>query len=250
MLKPIEPNGNTHLAMRVVDHVQALIERGELRPGDKLPPERDLSRELKISRASLRSGIGSLAAMGVIDVRHGVGNFVASGPPAIGLSSLRLLSALHGFMPWHMFETRLILESSIAALAAERGTEKQFDALAGEIEQMYKSVDRPAEYLLHDTNFHRLVSQASGNPILAALMETITASLYDDRKKTVEHASDLRRTTESHRQVYRQISGHKPTAAKKAMERHIRLAEAAHTREQARRRQPGSKQGARRRSIR
>ena len=58
--------------MQVVNHVRALIESGSLQPGDKIPPERELARSLKISRASLRTGIGYLAAMGVMKIRHGV----------------------------------------------------------------------------------------------------------------------------------------------------------------------------------
>ena len=74
----------THRAMQVVNHIRSLIENGTLQPGDKIPPEREFARSLKISRASLRTGIGYLAAMGVMKVRHGVGTFVADGPPEFG----------------------------------------------------------------------------------------------------------------------------------------------------------------------
>ena len=84
-------SSDTQLAMQVVNHVREKIEDGTLQPGDKIPPEREFARKLKISRASLRTGIGYLAAMGVMNVRHGVGTFVADGPPEIGKSSLGLL---------------------------------------------------------------------------------------------------------------------------------------------------------------
>ena len=58
--------------MHVVDHIRTLLEKGTLQPGDKIPPEREFARELKISRASLRTGIGYLAAMGVMKIKHGV----------------------------------------------------------------------------------------------------------------------------------------------------------------------------------
>lgn len=235
MPRPTENDSSKHLAMRVVDYVQTLLERGELGPGDKLAPERDLSRQLRISRASLRSGIGTLAAIGIIEVRHGIGNFVADGPATIGRSSLRLLGALHGFQPWQMFESRLILESNLAALAAERASKKQMEALAAELDRMSESETRPTDYLLHDISFHRLIAEASGNPILAALVETMTASLYDSRKKTVERTSNLRQTTESHHKIFREIRAGKSAAARKAMEQHLRLAEAAEGKEKPRR---------------
>ena len=89
--------------MQVVNHITALIEKGTLKPGDKIPPERELARSLKISRASLRAGLGYLAAMGVMKVRHGVGAFVADGPAELGKASLSLMGLLHGFQSWQMF---------------------------------------------------------------------------------------------------------------------------------------------------
>src|ERR1700739_33418 len=102
---------DTQRTMQVVNHIGALIESGALQPGDKIPPEREFAESLKISRASLRTGIGYLAAMGVLKVKHGVGTFVADGPPEFGKASLSLMGALHGFQTWQMFEARLILES-------------------------------------------------------------------------------------------------------------------------------------------
>src|SRR6202011_3508097 len=114
--------------MQVVEHVRSLISSGEVHPGDRLPPERELARKLKISRSSLRAGIGFLCAMGVLKSRHGAGTFVSSGPPA-----LSVLGALHGFLPWQMFEARLVLESNVAALAAERATDEHIAELAEEV---------------------------------------------------------------------------------------------------------------------
>ena len=74
--------------MQVVNHIRSLIENGTLQPGDQIPPEREFAQALKISRASLRTGIGYLAAMGVMKIRHGVGTFVADGPPELGKASL------------------------------------------------------------------------------------------------------------------------------------------------------------------
>ena len=218
---------NTHRAMQVVNHIRAMIESGTLQPGDKIPPEREFARSLKISRASLRTGIGYLVAMGVMKVRHGVGTFVADGPAEFGQTSLSLMGALHGFQSWQMFEARIILESHVAALAAERGKEEHHAALAEEVAEMFASLNAPAEYLIHDVHFHRIISQASGNPILAAVIETITSALYDKRRKTVERSTDLRESAEKHREIYRAIRARKPVEAGKLMEEHLRSAQAA-----------------------
>src|SRR6201986_1314407 len=86
-----ENGGHSQLTLQVVAHVRGLIASGKLHPGDRLPPERELARELKISRSSLRAGIGFLSALGVLKSRPGGGTFVSSGPPALASSSLNVL---------------------------------------------------------------------------------------------------------------------------------------------------------------
>jgi len=216
---------DAQLTTQVVNYIRAKIEDGSLKPGDRIPPERELAKELKISRASLRMGIGYLAAMGVMKVRHGVGTFVADGPAEFGKSSLGLLGALHGFKSWQMFEVRNLLETTLAALAAERGSEEHFTLLAEEVAEMYATIDDPAEYLIHDVRFHRTIAQASGNPILAALMETVSTALYEDRRKTAERAKDRKSSLDAHREIYRAIRTANPVEARKAMERHLQSAE-------------------------
>lgn len=217
----------THRTMQVVNHVRALIENGTLKPGDKIPPERDLARMLQISRASLRTGIGYLAALGIMKIRHGVGTFIADGPPDFGQDSLSFIGALHGFQSWQMFEARILLETGLSALAAERSKEEHLTALAEEVAEMFASVDNPTEYLIHDVAFHRMIAQASGNPILAAIMETIVSSMYDRRRKTVERSTDLRESAGMHREIYRAIRSRKPADARKLMEQHLRMAQEA-----------------------
>ena len=227
MPRTTKDRSDTHRTMQVVNHIQSLIEDGTLKPGDKIPPEREFAQSLKISRASLRTGIGYLAAMGVMKVRHGVGTFVVDGPPQLGKASFSLMGALHGFQLWQMFEARVILESNLAALAAERGKEQHHTALAEAVAETFASVENPSEFLIHDVLFHRIIAQASGNPILAALMETITSTVYDKRRKTVDRSIDLRESAEMHRKIYRAIRARDGAEARKLMERHLRLAEAA-----------------------
>jgi len=218
---------DTQLTSQVINYIRARIEDGTLKPGDRIPPEREFAKELKISRASLRMGIGYLAAMGVMKVRHGVGTFVADGPAEFGKSSLGLLGALHGFLPWQMFEARLVIEASVASLAAERATDEHIAELAEEVAEMYASLTDPHEYLVHDVRFHRTIARAAGNPILAALMETITANLYDNRSLTVANSKDLKESAEMHREIYRAIRSHNSPQAKLSMEQHLNLARMA-----------------------
>jgi GntR family transcriptional repressor for pyruvate dehydrogenase complex len=126
-----------------------------------------------------------------------------------------------------MFEARLVIESNIAALAAERATDEHIAELAEEVAEMYASLEDPQEYLIHDVRFHRTIARASGNPILGTLMETITANLYGDRSKTVQNAQDLKEAAEMHREIYRAIRSHNPIHARQTMEQHLKMASKA-----------------------
>lgn len=82
---------------RVVLHLEHLIINGDLKPGDRLPAERELARQVGVSRPSVRAGLRSLAALGVVESRHGAGTFITAGPPRLSSGPLSLMAALHGF---------------------------------------------------------------------------------------------------------------------------------------------------------
>src|SRR5438045_6401436 len=113
--------GNT-TAEEVVARLRDMIQSGELASGDRLPPERDLAKMLGVSRPTLRAGIRSLTAIGILQSRQGAGTFVAKAEksPTLDSGPLKMMAALHGFTSDEMFEARLALEMSIAAMAAER----------------------------------------------------------------------------------------------------------------------------------
>src|SRR5215207_6253003 len=121
-LKVVQPVRSAPSMEQVVARVYDLIKHRDLQPGDRLPPERELSKQLGISRPSLRAGLSSLISMGVLQSRQGAGTFIVDGPPALDSEPLRLLAQLHGFSFDNMFEARSILEVGAAGLAAERAT--------------------------------------------------------------------------------------------------------------------------------
>jgi GntR family transcriptional repressor for pyruvate dehydrogenase complex len=200
-----------------------MIQGGDLGSGDRLPPERDLAKLLGVSRPTLRAGIRSLTAVGILQSKQGAGTFVAEAQdsPTLDSSALRLLSALHGFTSDEMFEARLALEMSIAGLAAERATSEDTAQLAEEIAGMYASIEKPEQYLVHDMQFHQTVAAASGNRILTALMNMVATILFDYRSKTVKRAIDLKDSAEQHHNIYRAIREHNIDAARDAMRLHL-----------------------------
>src|SRR4029079_199816 len=193
------------------------------RPRARRRPDRALAKRLGVSRPTLRAGIRSLTAVGILQSKQGAGTFVAEAQdsPMLDTSALRLLSALHGFTSDEMFEARLALEMSIAGLAAERANSEDMAALAEEIAGMYASIEKPEQYLVHDMQFHQTVAAASGNRILTALMNMVATILFDYRSKTVKRALDLKDSAEQHHNIYRAIREHNPESARQAMRVHL-----------------------------
>ena len=223
IFKNLKTDQSGSTAEDVVSRLRDMIHSGELSSGDRLPPERDLAKVLGVSRPTLRAGLRSLSAVGILQSRQGSGTFVveAEESPTLDTSALRLLSALHGFTSDEMFQARLALEMSIAALAAENASVEQITLLAEAIAGMYASLDDPEQYLVYDMQFHQLVAAASGNGILTALMNMIAAILYDYRRKTVKRATDLKESAEQHHNIYRAIREHNSDSARQAMRVHL-----------------------------
>ncbi len=215
----------------VVAQVRGLIERGEVRSGDRLPPERDLAQQLGVSRPSVRSGLKSLAAMGVVQIRQGAGTFITGGPPVLASEPLRFLAALHGFSRAQMFEARLVLEVAVAGLAAERATPDKLMVISDETTGMFASLDLPEVFLDHDIRFHQAVAAAADNPILGTVVEMVSKMFYDLRYHTIRTAKDLRVAAEEHRSIYQAVKARDAERARTAMGQHLRRAARAQAQE-------------------
>ncbi len=219
-------------ADQVVRHVALLIERGELKPGDRLAPERELAQQLGVSRPTVRAGLHALAAMGVTESRQGAGTFITEGPPRLGAGPLSFLAALHGFTRDQVFEARKVLEVGAAGLAAERGLADRLAPMAEEVTGMFASMTDPQTFLVHDVRFHRAVAAASANPVLLALVEMVSSLVYETRRETVERAHDLKESAEMHRRIYQAIRDRDPERARAEMTHHLDLARMAQASEE------------------
>lgn len=217
---PKPTDGSTE---QVIAYVRGLIDQGQLTPGDRLPAERDLAVQIGVSRPTVRAGLRALAAMGVVQSRHGSGTYIPDGPPVLGSEPLSFLAALHGFTRDEMYEARRILEVGAAGLAAERALAEHLATIAEEVSNLFATMETPSVFLVHDIRFHRAVAQASGNPIVASLVEMVSALYYEQRRETAERASgrDLRDAAEAHRQIYQAIRARDVEKARSTMNLHL-----------------------------
>jgi GntR family transcriptional repressor for pyruvate dehydrogenase complex len=216
-------DGETAAGAQVVDHVRREIEAGRLGPGDRLPPERELAQRMGVSRPSLRSGLRTLTAMGIIHARRGAGTFIVEGPPHLGKAPLQFMAALHGFTLDQMYEARRMLEVGAASLAATRATGDQLVAMADEITGMYATLEDPQTFLRHDLAFHRAVAAGSGNPIVATIIGTLVEIIWEAGRVNLQGVS-LRESADAHRRIYDAIRARSADRARREMTAHLEQA--------------------------
>lgn len=155
--------------------IKDMIVSGKLHPGDRLPPEKELSEELGLSRSSLREAVKALEVIRVLDVRRGDGTYVTSLEPALLLEAMSFVVDLHGDTSiLEIFAVRRILEPAATALAADTIDE---DTIA-ELKTLIAEVDgsTSVEGLVeHDLEFHRRIVAAAGNSYLSSLIDSLSS---------------------------------------------------------------------------
>lgn len=192
-----------------IDQIKAMIVSGELRPGDRLPPEKDLAERLGLSRNSLREAVKALEVIRVVDVRRGDGTYVTSLEPALLLEAISFGLDLHNDRSvLELFAVRRILESHAAGLAAQRVDAEQIALLADEVDAVDGATSLD-ELVAHDVRLHRLIATFSGNRYLAGLIESLSANTVRARVwrgLTQEGAAE--RTLVEHRALVEALAAH------------------------------------------
>ena len=205
-----------------ISTIKAMIVSGELKPGDRLPPEKELSELLGVSRNSLREAVKSLEFIRVLDVRRGDGTFVTSLEPSQLLEAMAFVVDLHRDRSvLEIFEVRRILEPHAAALAAATITDEQLDALEASISAVdeHTGVDR---MVAHDLEFHSIISAASGNAYLSSLLDSMSSSTTRARIwRGITQQGSAQRTLAEHAAILRALREHDPDMTRAALVLHI-----------------------------
>jgi GntR family transcriptional regulator, transcriptional repressor for pyruvate dehydrogenase complex len=161
----------------VLGQIISLLGEGKLRPGDRLPTERDLATLLGVGRPSLREALSALALLGIIEQKQGRGTFLVDRIDRLPVEPYlyQLMLAKERIFD-DLIEVRELLEPAIAALAAERGTEADLDEIRRSLELFELEVERGADLdseAVAGADFHQTLAQATGNQTLARLIESL-----------------------------------------------------------------------------
>ena len=205
----------------VSDHLQALILQGGLKPGDRLPSQRDLALQLGVSRPSLREAISVLETMGLVTVRVGSGVYVA--PQSARAPLWRFADRCS---PRDVYEARIGLEGYAARLAAQRVTAAEAEQLNAATAAMRDALrdDDIAAMAAADAAFHDLVFTLAANPVLAGMYRPIRDMAVETQRLPMTLRIRLGDTLQEHEEVCRRIIARDSQGAEAAMIWHIRTA--------------------------
>lgn len=202
-----------------------MILSGALRPGDRLPPEPDLARDLGVSRGSLREAVRALTFTGVLRTRQGDGTYVTDLDGAAlldGLGSVVDLASERTLVEF--FQLRRLLEPAACALATARLTDADLDAVAGRLADMERAAaagDRDG-FIDADLGFHHTITDAAGNAVLSSLLRALgLRALRAHRWRARTDAGALDRTIAEHRAILEALRDRDPEAARAAATAHL-----------------------------
>jgi GntR family transcriptional repressor for pyruvate dehydrogenase complex len=190
----------------IISRLYYLIQSGEIKPGERLPPERDLAKIFGVSRPTLRNGIRWLTLAGCLDSRQGSGTFlVKSNSTLFNNNLIQLLAAIDRCTFDEIFEAKLLLEIHLATLAAVNAKSEHLMQMAESIAGMFDSVDEPEQFLSHYLKFNQSIAKASNNQILSDLVNALRKILNENENLLGKNASELKKLVKEFYQIYRTI---------------------------------------------
>jgi GntR family transcriptional regulator, transcriptional repressor for pyruvate dehydrogenase complex len=209
------------LAEQVFRRILGLIRSGVLRPGQALPPERELAESMGVGRPSLREALRALAVLGVLDIRRREGVFVRSLDLASLLEPLHVHLAIDAPSLDQLFEARMVFEPGIAELAAARIEGAQLAALRACLDGGADALDDVAAFVRLDAEFHQLIADVTDNAFLQRMAQSFWELGKVSRQITDRLPGVLRRSQEDHRRIFAALERHDAAAAGTAMRQHL-----------------------------
>jgi DNA-binding FadR family transcriptional regulator len=216
-LQAVEPR---RLYRQIADQIRSLIESGEVARGARLPAERDLARQLKVSRPSLREALIALEMEGLLDVRVGSGIYVTQAGRRTNGAEIA-----DAYGPFEVIRARWIIEGECAALAARNATPEQLRAIKEAHARMAEETRHNPNPLDEDRAFHVRIAEASGNSALVLVVQTLwdqrVGPLYRALERKLESPSMAGDTLREHQAIVAAIVRRDAAGARAATRRHM-----------------------------
>ncbi len=225
---------NTRYYLQIVDQIREMIDSGKLKIGDKLPPERTLSEQFGTSRASIREALSALEIIGIVESRSGQGNFIKVNGLEAPIDGEMLKELLRSHSPYEIFEARLELEPNLAALTAERATEKEKAKLSKQVEKLNaigkKVQEDPANidaYMEEDRKYHLLIGKYAHNSVLFMVFSGVNLMMNEKhwkilKSKCITKDKNIINYEKEHNAILSAIIEKNANLAKNRIRKHIK----------------------------
>jgi GntR family transcriptional repressor for pyruvate dehydrogenase complex len=221
MLKPIK---RIRLYEEIQKQILELIKDKTLKPGDRLPPERKLAEELNVSRSAIREALRSLESIGYIESNGGGGTFIRSISLEDVMQPFSAVLSQDEKLLLDLIEVRLLLESEIVSLCANRATENDLLEIESALNEMQSEIIEGKIGVDGDNHFHSALAKAAGNDAMSYILEMCADLLSRTRQATLEIPGQPEKSLEDHRLIFEAIKGKDSRAASRAMKDHLNKA--------------------------
>jgi len=207
---------------QVAEQIERLILKGVLKPGDLLPPERDLVKKFGVGRSSIRDAIRTLEVMGILDPRQGHGTVVREVSADALVVPLASVLMRKREMIAELVDVRRMIEPALAARAALNASEEELAHLADILERQERKMRRGEPTIDEDSEFHYALALAARNSVVLKVVDLLMDLLRESRTRSLQVPGRLERSVAGHRRILRALQRRDPNAAEAAVRKHLK----------------------------
>ena len=212
----------SRLYEQIVQQIEESIVKGNLKPGDQLPAERELAQRFGVSRTAVREAVKALREKGLVEAYSGRGTFITDGTTQAVRQSLDLMVKIgQPEGSTHLAEVRAILEPEIAALAAVRIQEPELVTMREAVATMDNAGQDPEAYIEADLDFHLALAEGAANPLILSLLDSIVGLLREQRLRIFRVPGGPERGQIHHKRILEAVERHDAEKAREAMRAHL-----------------------------
>ncbi len=228
MNSPVKSDFEAVRRNRIYEDIARQIEKmitEKMRPGDMLPPERQLADQFGVSRSSIRDAIRMLELAGLVEARQGLGTVVRERSADTVVNPLTSILIQKRKLVGELLEVRKIVEPPLAARAASRATPQQLAGMEDILRRQAEKMAAGELAIEEDSEFHYAIALAADNSVVLKVIDVLMDLLRDTRERSLQVAGRPEKSIAGHREILDAIQRRDPAGAHDAMRRHIESVE-------------------------
>jgi GntR family transcriptional repressor for pyruvate dehydrogenase complex len=224
---PVKQIRKKSIPEEIIRELQNLIDAGHLKPGSRLPGEREFAKMLNVSRTSLREALRTLSLLGIIENRPGSGNYLATNTTHSPIEPFSIMLSIKKGVIMEIFEARESLEGTAAELAAQRRNDANLADMEKALKNMKSCLSDPKQYSTAELQFHQAVIIAGKNRVIADLMDKVYKLLVKSRNLVRRYSSDpesyIVKDYHNHEVIFKHIKAGDKRMARRSMVDHMQI---------------------------